>query len=46
MIATTPLKLSLFYNIRCGAFAIVAEAVGNVTLYNPYAGKEIPDENE
>lgn len=45
-IATTPLKLSLFYDIGRGAFAIDAEAVGNATLYNPYTGKEIPDETE
>ena len=45
-IATTPLKLSLFYDIGRGAFAIDAEAVSNATLYNPYTGKEIPDETE
>ncbi|MCD7795448.1 MAG: hypothetical protein LUH46_11390 [Alistipes sp.] len=45
-IATTPLKLSLFYDIGRGAFAIDAEAVGNALLYNPYTGKEIPDETE
>lgn len=44
MIATTPLQLSLFYDIGRGVFAIDAEAVGNTPLYNPYTGKEIPDE--
>lgn len=45
-VATTPLQLSLFYDIGRGAFAIDAEAVGNAMLYNPYTGKEIPDETE
>lgn len=45
-IASTPLQLSLFYDVGRGAFAIDAEAVGNAILYNPYSGKEIPDETE
>lgn len=44
--ASTPLQLELFYNIALGGFAIDAEAVGNTPLYNPYTGKEIPDETE
>ena len=44
VIASTPLKLELFYNVGRGSFAIDAEAVGNTPLYNPYTGKEIPDE--
>lgn len=45
-IASTPLKLELFYDIGRGGFAIDAEAVGNTPLYNPYTGKEIIDETE
>ena len=41
---STPLKLELFYDVGRGSFAIDAEAVGNTPLYNPYTGKEIPDE--
>ena len=44
--ASTPLQLELFYDIGRGGFAIDAEAVGNTPLYNPYTGKEIPDETE
>ena len=45
-VASTPQKLELFYDVALGAFAIDAEAVGNTSLYNPYTGKEIPDETE
>lgn len=45
-VASTPQKLELFYDVGLGAFAIDAEAVGNTPLYNPYTGKEIPDETE
>lgn len=41
-----PMQLSLFYDIGRGGFAIDAEAVGNTPLYNPYTGREIPDETE
>lgn len=44
LVASTPLKLELFYDIDRGGFAIDAEVVGNTLLYNPYTGKEIPDE--
>lgn len=46
LVASTPLQLELFYDIGLGAFAIDAEAVGNTPLYNPYTGKEIPDETK
>lgn len=46
VVASTPQKLELFYDIGLGAFAIDAEAVGNTPLYNPYTGKEIPDETK
>lgn len=45
-VASTPLQLELFYDIDLGGFAIDAEAVGNTPLYNPYTGKEIPDETK
>lgn len=45
-VASTPQKLELFYDVNLGAFAIDAEAVGNTPLYNPYTGKEIPDETK
>ena len=45
-VASTPQKLELFYDVALGAFAIDAEAVGNMPLYNPYTGEEIPDETE
>lgn len=46
VVTSTPLQLELFYDIALGGFAIDAEAVGNTPLYNPYTGKEIPDETE
>lgn len=46
VVASTSLKLELFYDIGRGGFAIDTEAVGNTPLYNPYTGKEIPDETE
>lgn len=45
-VASTPQKMELFYDVNLGAFAIDAEAVGNTPLYNPYTGKEIPNETE
>lgn len=45
-IASTPMQLELFYDVELGGFAIDAEAVGNTPLYNPYTGREIPDETE
>lgn len=46
VVTSTPLKLELFHDIGFGGFAIDAEAVGNTPLYNPYSGKEIPDETK
>lgn len=45
-VAMAPLQLSLFYDIGRGAFAIDAEAVGSIPLYNPYTAEDIPDETE
>lgn len=41
---TTPIQLSLFYDIGRGAFAIATDAVEETPLYNPYTGEEIPEE--
>lgn len=46
VVASTPQKLELFYDVALGAFAIDAEAVGNTPLYNSYTGEEIPDKTE
>lgn len=45
-VVSTALQLELFYDIGRGSFAVDAEAVGNAPLYNPYTGKEIPDETK
>ena len=45
-VVSTALQLELFYDIGRGGFAVDAEAVGNAPLYNPYTGKEIPDETK
>lgn len=44
IVSTEPMELELFYDVGLGAFAIDAGAVGNTPLYNPYTGKEIPEE--
>ena len=44
VVASTPQKLELFYDVALGAFAIDAEAVGNTPLYKTYRAKEIPDQ--
>ena len=40
----TKLMIAVIRNKSNPIFAIDAEAVGNTPLYNPYTGKEIPDE--
>lgn len=42
---TTPIQLELFYDIDRGLFAAEAEAIDCCEIYNPYTGKEIPNEN-
>ncbi|MFR9543600.1 MAG: hypothetical protein SNH27_16320, partial [Rikenellaceae bacterium] len=41
---TTPIQIELFYSAT-GLFAVEAEAVDNCEIYNPYDGKEIPNDN-
>lgn len=41
-----PLEMELFYDREYGAFAVEAAAVGDYTIFNPYTGKEIPNETE
>ena len=42
---TTPIQLELFYDIDRGLFAAESEAIDCCEIYNPYTGKEIPNEN-
>lgn len=44
-IDTTPFVLELLYDIDRGLFAVESEAVECIEIYNPYTGKEIPNEN-
>lgn len=41
-----PLEMELFYDREYGAFAVEAAAVGGHKIFNPYSGKEIPNETE
>lgn len=45
-VATGPLEMELFYDREYGAFAVEAAAVGDYKIFNPYTGKEIPNEIE
>jgi hypothetical protein len=42
---TTPIPLELFYDIDRGLFGVEADAGENCEIYNPYTGKEIPNDN-
>jgi hypothetical protein len=42
---TTPIKLELFYDIDRGLFAVEADACESCEMFNPYTGKEIPNDN-
>jgi hypothetical protein len=42
---TTPVPLELFYDIDRGLFAVEEEAGECTEIYNPYTGKEIPNDN-
>ncbi|MDR3266003.1 MAG: hypothetical protein LBT24_00320 [Tannerella sp.] len=44
-IAMTPIPLELFYDIDRGLFGVEAEAGECCEVYNPYTGKEIPNDN-
>lgn len=40
-----PIQLELFYSMDQGLFAVEAEAVECISIYNPYNGVEIPNDN-
>lgn len=40
-----PIPLELFYDYNRGLFGVESEAVGEIEIYNPYTGKEIPNDN-
>lgn len=42
----TPLPMEFFYDIGRGLFAVESEAVTNTPVYNPYTGREIPEQEE
>jgi hypothetical protein len=44
-ILATPISLELFYDIDRGLFGIESEAPESCEIYNPYTGKEIPNDN-
>jgi hypothetical protein len=44
-ILTTPIPLEFFYDIDRGLFAVEAEAGECSEVYNPYTGREIPNDN-
>jgi hypothetical protein len=42
---TTPVSLELFYDVDRGLFAVEEDAGECCEIYNPYTGKEIPNDN-
>ena len=40
-----PIQLELFYSMNQGLFAVESEAVECTSIYNPYNGTEIPNDN-
>jgi len=44
-LAATPIALELFYDIDRGLFAVEEEAGECTEIFNPYTGKEIPNDN-
>lgn len=41
----TPIPLELFYDLNVGLFGIDSEATTCSEIFNPYPGKQIPNEN-
>lgn len=41
----SPIQLELFYDLDRGLFAVESEAVESCEIYNPYTGREIPNDN-
>ena len=44
-IETTPISLEIFYDIDRGLFGVEEEAGECCEVFNPYTGKEIPNDN-
>ena len=44
-LATTPLALEIFYDADRGLFAVEEEACECCEIFNPYTGREIPNDN-
>jgi hypothetical protein len=42
---TTPVSLELFYDVDRGLFAVEEDAGECCEIFNPYTGKEIPNDN-
>jgi len=40
-----PIPMELFYSMDQGLFGVEAEAIESCEIFNPYSGKEIPNEN-
>ncbi|MDR2005298.1 MAG: hypothetical protein LBQ74_19930 [Prevotella sp.] len=40
-----PIPLEIFYAIDQGLFGVESEALCSTSLYNPYSGEEIPNDN-
>lgn len=45
VVAATPVPMELFYDSERGIFAVEAEPLAYIPLYNPYTCEEIPNEN-
>jgi hypothetical protein len=44
-ILTTPIVLEIFYDIDRGLFGVESGACESCEIYNPYTGREIPNDN-
>lgn len=45
LLKKSPIQLELFYSMDQGLFAVESEAVECTSIYNPYNGAEIPNDN-
>lgn len=44
-ILLTPIRIELFYSFDQGLFGVESEVIDSCEVFNPYTGKEIPNEN-
>jgi hypothetical protein len=44
-LSQTPVPLELFYDMDRGMFGVESDALESCEIYNPYTGKEIPNDN-